>query len=264
MRYRRELRAILNTTDATGKLASIASDTLAISLITSDALYLGFHEKFASRYFVIGQVNAVTATLSVKYWDGDSWNVVEDLFDETNAFKNSGWITWRNVGSWTKKAQTPISDVELYWIKIETNTNLTAGTTLQAVLNLFCDATLLREYYPELVADTRYLPTGRSDFFEQLNAGKNLVVQELIKLSIIRDESQILDVSELGIATAHASAYCILNGIPNPTEETVDRKKKMLEDMNVWISRSRHSFDLDNSGEIDEAEKQVGTVFRAR
>ncbi len=264
MIYRRKLRSILNSTETTAKTDSITSSALALVLTTTDALYLGFKERFACRYFQMGVVNTNAATLTVKYWNGTAYANVEDLVDQTNGLTASGWISWKNVTGWTKSEQSPITDEELYWIKITTSANFSSGTTLQTILNLFCDAVLLREYYPELVSDSRYLPPDRTSFVEQFNSAKNMVVQELIKLDKITDESQLLNPEEVSIAATHAAAYCILNGIPNPSDDLIARKAAVLKDFDFWIERARISVDEDNSGEIEPVEKEKGTVFQVR
>ena len=264
MIYRNKLRSILVSTETTAKTDSIASDTLAFVLLTTQKLYLGFREKFACRYFLLGTVNTNAATLTVKYWDGTAYSAVEDLVDQTVGFTQSGWISWKNVTGWTKAEQSPVTDEELYWIEISTSANLSAGTTIQAILNLFCNEVLLAEYYPELVSDTRYLPSGRSNFMEQYNAAAKMTVQALIQNDKIDDESQILDPVEVAIPATHAAAYCILNGIPNPSEDLIERKAQCLKDFDFWISRAKLSLDLDNSGEIEENEKDVGTTFYVR
>lgn len=264
MIYRRKLRSILNTTETTAKTDSIASNALAFVFLTTDALYLGYSEKFACRYFIPGTVNTNAATLAVKYWNGSDWTSVEDVIDQTLGLTQAGWLSWKNVTGWEKYALTPVVDEELYWIKITTSANFSAGTTIQAILNLFNDSVLLAEYYPEMVSDTRYLPPGKSNFYEQYNAAKNMVVQELIKEGKITDESQVLNPEVVSIASVHATAYCILNGIPNPSEDIVERKKQALTDFEFWIGRSRLDLDLDNSGEIDETEKAIPTKFYVR
>lgn len=264
MLYRNLLRAILNTTEATKKIQSIASDALSFVFLTTDSLYLGFPEKFATRYFVMGQVNSNAATLTVEYWTGSVWASVEDLTDETAGLTSSGWLSWKNVSGWQKKNQSPIVNELLYWIRIKTSANFSTGTTIQAILNLFCDANSLAEFYPELVSDTRYLPPGRSTFNEQFNAGKNMVVQALIQKEMILDESQILVIDEVKIPAVHATAYCILNGIPNPSEDIVDRKTQAMKDMYFWIDQGRFSFDMNKTGDVEEQEKSVGTLFWPR
>ena len=265
MIYRRKLRTILNSTETTQKTDSIATDTLAFVLATSDAFYIGWPQKFAARYFAFGTLNTNSISLAVTAWDGTAWTAVDDLIDQTRGFTQNGWVSWKNLSNWTKKALTPVDDEELFWIRVKVSGATSAGTALQAVLNLFCDDVTLAAYFPELIADTRYLPRNRTNFLEQYEAAKNMVVQKLYQAKAIKNEAMVLNPEELAVPAAHAAAYIILNGIPNPDEDLRDRKKDILDNLEFWLSDSVRSLDLDNSGEIEPEEENIEyPIFRAR
>lgn len=256
MLFRNQLRAIYPAgTEVTGKIETISQDSLAFALTTAQYLYLGFHQRFTSRYFYLSTVNSVSTSLTVEAYDGTDWTAVKNLVDDTQGFTRSGWIGWNNDAAnvpWEKSALSPITDVELYWVRITTGTNLHASTALQAILNLFLDDRAMKQWYPEMISDTRYLPTGATNFYEQYRAATNLVTQELIRLKAIDDESQVLDFHEVQTAAAHAAAYCILSGIPNLTEAQVARMDSILEQMKFWVEKAFTSFDTDDSGELEE------------
>lgn len=216
-----------------------------------------------SRYILLGTANTNANTIAVTYWDGDSWATVEDLIDQTSGFTTSGFISWQNESDWTAKALTPITDVELYWIKIVPGATLSAGTTIQAVLNLFCDDNLLRSYYPELVSDTRYLPPSRNDFMEQFVEAKNMIVNELRKDSLIQDESQILDINDVAMAAVHAAAWLIMNPIARGDDDR-ERVKDAWNNMVMALNKVPNMLDLNNDGTVDDSEKDAGFVFRMR
>lgn len=263
--HRNITRAILNSTEITGDVAIPGSDSAALVLTTSDSLYIGHFKRFASRHFQMGTANTNAATLSASYWDGDSWSAVEDLIDQTEGMTKSGFISWVNPSSnaWQTQKLSPVSSRELYWLRIQTSANFSAGTTLQSVLNLFCDNVLMRDYYPELVTDTRYLPSGRTDFTEQFNAAKNMVVDQLKANDLIRDESEILDINEVAIAAVHASAWIIYNPILRDTDG-----REFLD--GIWnayqkaLKGRKIDLDYDNSGVIEPDELNTGNFFKAR
>lgn len=267
MIYRKKIRTIKNSTETTRETTSISATTLAFNLSTTDYFYVGFHERFATRYFNLGTVNTVPSTVVLEYWNGSEWTAVEDLVDQTVGFTQSGFISWLNQSDWAKTTVEPIDDedvdVDLYWIRISVTVNLHASTTLQSVNNLFCDAVLLRTYYPELVSDTRYLPPSRTDFIEQFEAAKDLVVLRLKQKRGIKDESQILDINEVAVAATHAAAFIILNPIAKSDEEKAkrDEARDLFENE---LTEAMNSFDADNSGTITEDEKEVETTFIAR
>lgn len=256
-------RTILNSTEKTLYTSSPSSDSLSFAMTTSDAFYVGYKEKFQSRYFFLSTVSAGSATVTVKYWDGTAYTAFDDVIDQTLGFTRNGFISWTlpENATWEKVAQSGVTE-ELYWIKITVSATLTSAV-LQLVDNLFCDAVTLRSYYPELVSDTAYLPPSRTDFMEQFIAAKDLVVTRLKQDKIIEDESQILDVNEVAIAATHAAAWIILSPIARDQGD-IDRAKQMFADFNRELNQSKKSFDFNNSGKIEDDEKNVGTVVICR
>lgn len=256
-------RCIKNATEVTNATDTPSSVTTTFVQQTTDAFYIGYRKPFASRHFQLGTVNSQAATLALTYWNGSAWVAVEDLVDQTIGFTQSGFIAWQNPGNWAPYALTPITDVELYWIRIKTSANLSAGTTLASVLNLFCDDMGLQTYYPELLSDVRWLPSGAANFLAQYVAAKDMVVTRLKQDDIINDESQILDVNEVALAAVHAAAWCIINPIAR-SEEDREMSKTCFADFTRELNRVKFDFDLDDSGKITEAEQGNGNVYSAR
>lgn len=260
---RNVIRTVKNSTESTTATDSPSATTLAFNLSTSDKFYIGSKKPFACRYFKFASLNLVSLTVSVKYWNGTSFVAVEDLVDQTLGFTTSGFITWLNPGGWKVKALSPITDVELYWIEVSVSDAMTAGTTLQAVLNLFSDDDHVRAHYPELISDSRYLPPGRSDYLEQHIAAKDLVVHRLKADGVIKDESQLIDPNEVALAAVHAFAYVLLNPISRSQEDR-DRAKGALDDMGLELSKVRLDIDQNEDGRIDTIEEETGNSFRKR
>jgi hypothetical protein len=140
---------------------------------------------------------------------------------------------------------------------------LSATAALQSITNLFCDEILLRSYYPELVSNVRYLPPGRTNFMDQLVAAKDLVVLRLKQDDLIDDESEIIDINEVAISATHATAWIILNPIA-VDEGDVNRAKEAFAHFNVELNKVKLDLDYDNSGIIDEREKDTGNAFIVR
>lgn len=257
-------RTIKNVTEVTSLTQSINSDTVDFALSTSDKFYLGFQKRFTTRYFDFGVLNATQVSVSVKYWDGAAFVAVQDLVDQTDGFTKSGFLSWQvESNQWEKVSQSPIVDKELYWIEITVGADLDAGTTLQSVLNLFTDDEAVRRYYPELITDSRYLPTGRTNFLEQHLAAKDLVVQRLRADHLIKDEGAILDVNQVDIAAIHAFAWVVLNPIARDEGDRL-AADTAREDMDRELDRVKLDLDLDESGEIEEAEEAKGNYFLSR
>jgi hypothetical protein len=154
---------------------------------------------------------------------------------------------------------------ELYWVRVSVSANLSAGTTLQSCLNLFSSDEMLRVYYPWLVSDTRFLPTGRSNFLEQHVAAKDLAVKHLRDRRVIEDESQVINPEVVSPAAIHAAAYLILLPVA-----TSDAYRQLRDDaMKMFVSEIGQtilSTDQNRDGVVDEEERRdvISSIFVVR
>jgi hypothetical protein len=270
MLYRNLTRTFLNTTEKTLETRSIEGTPLSFVMTTTDTFYLVSRHRFATRYFYFATPSTGSRTLTVQYLSGESgtWTAVEDLIDETIGFTQSGFISWaipdENAPDWLyTKAASPITALaseELYYLRIKVSGNCSAGTSLQAVLNLFSNDTMLAVFYPELVSDTRWLPSGQTNFVPQHNAAKNLVVTRLIQKKVIQGEQHIIDISELHAAACHACAYLILAPLARD-EATTIQKNSALSAMEAEISQANFSIDSNEDGIVSIVEDRKPYTF---
>lgn len=264
-------RTILNATDTTEKTKTITSDSLVFEMVTSDFFYLGFTHPFCTRYFNFKTLNTNSTNVKVEYYTTSGWRSVEDLVDQTEGFTKSGFISWLNPGDWFWSEQAPIvhqspyflQGLLKYWVRISVSADLSAGTELQSVLNLFCDASDFAVLYPEMLSDSRYLPPGQTDFLPQFNAAKDLVVNRLKQSGKIREESQVLDINEVAYAAVHATAYLILFPIAED-DDTTKRRDDSFKAMNEQISRGVTVVDRDSSGDITDKELPDPVTYMGR
>lgn len=261
MLNRRVTRVVLDTTEVTDLLAHANGADYVPVFTTAKALYVGFHGKFASRYFQVGSVpNAATSALTVEYWDGAAWSAVDDLLDQTSVggktFARSGFISWVNKENWAASSLPNIDDdVELYWVKITVSADLDAGLALSSILNLFCDDALLRAYFPELLTDTNYLPTGKSNFLDQYIEAKNLVVLRLKQRKIINQESQVIDINDVSVAATYGAAMIILQAIAT-SEDTEKLLAIARKGFDYELNEVDIAVDQNEDGVIDDSERQ--------
>jgi hypothetical protein len=123
---------------------------------------------------------------------------------------------------------------------------------------------LLRAYFPELVSDTNYLPTGKTNFIQQHMAAKDLVVLRLKQRKIIDSEAQIIDINDVAIAAVYAAAMLILQPIATSpaSQALLDTATKGFDGE---ISKVSFAVDQNEDGLVDETERvqnfSVG-VFR--
>jgi hypothetical protein len=266
-------RAILNGVEVTDKTRSVASSALTFELTTAQYLYLGFRQPFTTRYFDMATSNTNACTLTAEFWTGSAWKAVEDLIDETAGFTKSGFISWLNMGLWQYSTQSPVVaansenstqiDIEYYWMRIKVSANLSTGTTLQSITNIFCHDLLFGTYYPDILADSRYLPAGRDNFMEQYVAAKDHVVRRMRQMAKITDEGDLLDINDVAVAACHATAYIILNPIARDDESraVASAAYKACE---AELERGTQAVDTNKDGKIESEERYSGTTFLGR
>jgi hypothetical protein len=257
-------RTLVDTTETTNKTLSITSESLAFAFTTAEKLYIGFQGPFAARYFHMKVANTNPATLTVKYWDGNSFELVEDMVDQTFGMTRSGFISWNNMSDWKPSEQTPLTDVELYWVEISTSANFSGTTEVQAIENFFSDDDLLRQFYPELVSDSRFKPidasnTQSTNFLEQHRAAKDMVVLRLKQRKMIDFEHQIIDINAVAIAAVHAAAWIILNPIATSDDikELATRARTAFDEEIAQVS---FSIDRNEDGIVSDAERRSITA----
>jgi hypothetical protein len=251
MLARRVTRTIFNGVEETQDTQDPTGNTVPFVMTSAQFLYVGFFGKFQARHFSFDTANTNSTTMTVEYWDGDSWESVKDLVDETNGFQKDGFVSWVNQDDWAQTTVTPIDDVELYYVRFSVSADLSAGTTLQSVLNLYSDDGLLRRYYPELVSDSRYLPPGRSNFLEQHLAAKDKVVLKLKQRRVIDDEAQIVDINEVSIAAMYAAVKIILAFIDQDDEVLQRTEAAFGNEINDLVK----SIDANKDGIVSDHER---------
>ena len=251
MLNRNVTRVIKNTTEVTDSLQNVVDNPTPWVLTTPDFVYIGFRGKFASRHFQIGTANAASSVVSIEYWNGTAWTSVLDIVDQTNGFKIDGWISWVNQNDWQKKKQTPIDDVDLFYVRLSVSVDLDGGTTLQSLVNLFSDDDLISVYYPELISDNRYLPPNRTNFMEQHVAAREKVILRLMQRRTINDEAQIIDINEVAVAAVHAAVETLLRPITQGREIF----KRAQEDFKNEINELTKAIDKNKDGIVSNKER---------
>lgn len=251
MLARRVTRTIFDGSEETQNTNDPTAGNTAFVMTTAQFLYVGFFGKFQARHFSFGTANTNPTTVSVEYWDGSTWSSVKDVVDETQGFTQEGFISWENEDNWELTTVSPIDDVELYYVRFSVSADLSAGTSLNSVLNLYSDDGTLRRYYPELVSDSRYLPPGRTDFLEQHLAAKDKVVLKLKQRRVIDDESQIVDINEVGVAAMYAAVKIILAFVDQDDEVLQRTEAAFNNEINDLVK----SIDANKDGIVSDHER---------
>ena len=123
--------------DLQGAASDTATDDLDLAAIfatpANDALYIGSTEPFRGLSVrMLDSVSAVTASLSVKFWD-DGWvdlSIVDGTQKATGkAFSGGGAVLWRVPAGWTQR--TINGSDRLYWVKVTISATPTSAKASQ-------------------------------------------------------------------------------------------------------------------------------------
>ena len=94
-------------TDLSTKIKNHRDGEATLPIVASeDYIYIGSRYPFNSIYFKFKTANTNTSAISVSYWEGNLWVDAVEVIDETNGFKNDGYITFvpdKNESSWLRE-----------------------------------------------------------------------------------------------------------------------------------------------------------------
>jgi hypothetical protein len=228
--------------------------TLVYALSDSNFIYMGSEGKFASRFFGLSVPNTADEELVVEYWNGSTWNSVEDLIDQTFGLSENGFVFWTNKTDWMKQI-LPGIDKSLFYVRVSATGAMDLTLAFDSILDVYSDDKALEYYYPELVTDTRFLPENQTNFIPQHLASARKCVDELKSRGLVEGPDQILDGMQLTRAAVHACAMIILRPIVRD-----DQFLSLYEDAERSFRSAigELTFDVDKNkdGVISEYEKQ--------
>lgn len=256
-------------------------DTIAM-IAAEDYIFIGSYFPFNHLYLKMGStVNALASVMSVEYYDGTEFRAVAELIDETKSsgatLAQSGFITFvpHKKYGWVKEDTVDINDneeitdlgtvkiYERYWIRIKVSADLTAGTELAWVGNLFNkDDNALEGIYPDLALTTTKTAyqAGKTDWEEQRVLAAEEIIDDLKKANIIISAGHILERSDFRMAEIHKVASIVYNafGSARDTERakasskyknaldgfaaTIDKNENARSDSNERRETSSHGF----------------------
>lgn len=255
------------------KYDSIESDFTYVS--GEDYIYIGSRLPFNSLYFKVIQANTIPANMYVEVFDGDSWEFVNELIDETGAFTRSGYITfvpdrdsgWIMENTSSDGGYVPglesIKIYDKYWMRISFDADLSDPVSVSWVGHLFADDSDLGSEYPDLVKTSviSSFKTGKTDWEEQLVRASEVVIEDLMINRNIIDSSQLLDRYDYRSATIQKCAEIIFNAFG---DDFVDQKQRAREEYQRRLSIPYKKIDKNANGieEVSEARNGQGWLSR--
>lgn len=252
------------------KYDSIESELTYIS--GENYIYIGSRLPFNSIYFKLIQLNENPANMYVEVWDGESWEFVDELIDETNGFKKSGYITFtpnRDAGWEMEDTDAPIAGLQnvviydKYWMRVTFDADLTDPVSISWIGHIFADDSDLESEYPDLgkASVKAAFKAGKTNWEEQLVRASEIVIEDLMINRNIIDSSQILDRYDYRSATIQKCAEIIFNAFG---DDFVDQKQRAREEYQRRLSIPTKKIDLNANAveEVSEARNTQGWLGR--
>lgn len=263
-------------TDIGTNLNNYHSGVYSFSYVAGeDSIYIGSQVPFNHLYFKLGAVpNAITCNFMFAYWDGKSFVNAIDVVDETQAIKQSGFVTWSTTKSksWTRNdtnyggsqitGLTSLDIYDLYWLKLDFSASLTASVELAWIGNKFAVDADLKDEHIDLTRPSfiSAFETGKTDWEPQHIRAAELIIEDLIAKNLIRERGQILKREELKSAAIKRVAHLIYASMGKDYYDDRDKAKEEYDDR---INKVIPSVDSNINGRYDYNEfAEVGRLIR--
>lgn len=250
----------------TDEVKKYASGEKSITMATGNYIYIASDFPFNHIYFKLGtSLNNNVASMSIEYYDANSWVPVVDKHDYTNTFANSGFIefTPNKDKNWSSEDSEDITELEdivvydKYWTRISFSALLDA-VSIKWMGNLFSDDNDLYAEYP-IFNDSNFLTAfsaGKTSWEEQHVKASELIIADLKRKSIIFAKEQILDRDVLLPAAVSKVAEIIYNAFG---KDYLDAKKVAQADYKNRLELNQFNIDTNNDAILDKHEV-VATV----
>ena len=263
-------------TDITKKVENYKSGTFAFNYVAGeDCFYIGSDLPLNHLFFKFQTLNLVPATVSVEYWSEGSWTPVVDIMDETDGFTSSNYIEftpnkqafWRRESTNDQGQSIPdlisVSIYDQFWIKVTLSVDLTPGTTLSWVGNLFSNDLDLFAELPSLnrPALMSHFQSGKTNWEEQHVRAADLLIKELKNRNIIRDPGQILRREDYRLASVSKCAQVIFTALG---DDYVDDAVRAASEFKARVDSATPVIDQNMNAipEVQEKLQKMGFISR--
>lgn len=250
--------------------------TKVVPVIASeDAIYIGSRLPFNHLFFKLKTPNTATSALNAKYWDGNSWQSFVEMIDETDGFKQSGFVNFTpdrnkpwlmsstNYGGQTIPELSSVVIYDLYWIKFTFTVDLDLTTELQWIGNLFSSDADLGGEYPDFVRPNvkTAFEAGKTTWEEQHAIAARILIDDLVNKDVIDDSAQILNRSDYTLAAVHKVAEIIANAFG---DDYADQKKAAREEYSQRMKKRVQRVDVNKNGSEEVVERVNSTGWIGR
>ncbi len=249
------------------------SGTFRMSFVASeDALYIGRTHPFNS-FFLKSTANAEASNATVEVWNGNDWEDVVELIDNTSlngvSLAQDGFFEFvpnKNT-SWQREDTDTITDLtskeiyNRYWIKITFSNDLTTDLDLKWLGEVFSDDNDLGSEFPEIISSNFKTAMGVTNWESQHVQAAKIIIKDLISRNLITGGEQILNRDDLVLPSISKTAEIIFNSMG---DDYTDQKISAGKEYQSRITKALPLIDLNNNAIIDVGEKttSMGRFYR--
>jgi hypothetical protein len=261
----------------TPELEKFQSGSQTFSLVSAeDAIYIGSLFPFNHKYFKMGATpNAETASIAVKYWDGDEFVDVVNVVDETSvsgaSLGQSGFITWTPDEDklWSMEHTEDITELNtikiynMYWTKITFSADLTASVILSWLGQVFSDDDDLGSEFPLLnrAAMLTAFESGKTDWEEQHVKAAEILIKDLIESNVIDNRNQILLREKFKLASVSKCAELAFRGFG---DDYADDRRDARQEYNSRKKLRVYMVDKNEDALLQNSEARTRHGFLSR
>ena len=262
--------------DLTRDLEKYKTGSASIDLAIGDYLYIGSDAPFNHLYFKLGStVNLNTSNFNIELWDGNEWQSVVEIIDDTNGFSESGYFEfvpdrdeqWRaestNDNGQSVDGLESVVVYDLWWARISTDADITSGTEIRWAGHLFSDDDDLFSEYPVFRASDLLdcFESGKTDWEEQHVKAAEVIIKDLKDGEIIDFGTQILDRNVYRLASVAQVARIIYNSLGDDYVDDASRAASLYKNRK---SLKKHKVDRNQNAILDRNEKSIPQGFMRR
>jgi hypothetical protein len=260
-------------TDYTSALGNYKTGSMPMPFVANrDYLFIGSRLPFNHFYVKLANSNAHISSIAVEYWSDNGWNAVVNTLDETEAFANSGFVTFTpdkdKVWKLEEKSNVipQLSSTMIYdnyWLRITFVPDLHVNTTVDWIGNIFSDDNDLAAEFPDLVRSNvlSAFQTGKTNWQEQAVKAAEIIEHDLANRGILDGSESILDREWYKNASVQKTAEIIFSAFG---DDYIDQRARAREEYGLRLVKRLARVDKNLNAIEDPYERKVVTGFLSR
>ena len=112
--------------DLSKKLNDFGTASVGLELTDDKYIYVGYYKPFNQFFTELSTKNTSGGIMSAEYYDGDAWQSLASLIDETEDFSKSGFFFFEKPSAWKTYEN-------LFYIRLKTSVSHSVGTSIQGL-----------------------------------------------------------------------------------------------------------------------------------